>query len=269
MTYALAGSSTPTLPRISIIIATYNAADPLPGCLDSIAAQTYPHLEVIVGDGASTDGTLDILRDYEGRLNLRWISEPDEGVYDAWNKALAVASGDWICFLGADDRLHHPESLARAAERLADVPAGTLLAYGQVQYTHTNGNVEFPNKPWNEMREDMMTRSRMGHQGCFHSPLLFERVGKFDGSMTYLSDYKLILQSLPCADPVFLGDIVISDQHGGGLTSLRRNRWAMHKERMRIQRELALASVGPRGWLLFAKALLWRVVTRIPGPKNQ
>ena len=254
--------------KISIITSTYNAADVLPGCLDSIKAQTYPHLEVIVADGASTDGTLDIVREYEGKLNLRWMSEPDKNMFEAWNKALTKASGDWILFLGSDDRLHHPESMARAAERLADVPAGTLLAYARVLYIRSNGKMQSRNGPWSEMRKDMLIESRIYHQGCFHSPALFEHVGKFDTNFTYCSDYKLILQSLPYGDPVFLSDFIIVDQYGGSHSSLRRNRWAIYKENAQMKRALGIASVGPRMWLCFAKSALWRILTCLPGLKN-
>ena len=91
-------------PLVSIIIASFNAADELPNCLKSITDLAMENVEIVVVDGASTDGTTHILKD----LNcgqLRWISEPDKGIYDALNKGVSLAKGRWLHFLGADDLL--------------------------------------------------------------------------------------------------------------------------------------------------------------------
>src|SRR5690348_14220883 len=97
-------------PRVSLIIAVYNGASTIVKCLNSVAAQTYGSRELIVIDGGSTDGTVDILRCNADQLSY-WISEPDTGVYNAWNKGLARARGEWIAFLGADDYLWTPDAL--------------------------------------------------------------------------------------------------------------------------------------------------------------
>ena len=89
---------------ISIIIVTRNADQDLQNCLDSITNQRYKNLEVLVFDGASTDGTLNIIRKNEEHISY-WQSEPDKGIYDAMNKAIKHATGDWVYFLGADDLL--------------------------------------------------------------------------------------------------------------------------------------------------------------------
>ena len=89
---------------ISIIIVTRNAAGYLQRCLDSIYAQVYDPIEIIVQDGASTDETTKILENNASRISL-WKSEKDEGIYDAMNRALDAVRGDWIYFLGADDVL--------------------------------------------------------------------------------------------------------------------------------------------------------------------
>ncbi|MBD1364779.1 glycosyltransferase [Mucilaginibacter sp. ZT4R22] len=90
--------------KLSIIIVTYNAAATLQACLDSVFAQTYPNLELVVIDGNSSDGTQDILKANSLRITF-WKSEPDDGIYYAMNKALQHTTGDFIYFLGADDEL--------------------------------------------------------------------------------------------------------------------------------------------------------------------
>src|SRR5262245_53799273 len=87
-------------PLVTIIIGVRNGAATLARCLDSIAAQTLTSRETIVMDGASTDGTVGLLK---ARADVQWRSEPDRGLYDAWNKALRLRRGAWVLFLGADD----------------------------------------------------------------------------------------------------------------------------------------------------------------------
>jgi len=99
--------------KFSIIIAAMNAESLIQRAILSVLTQIYPDYEIIVQDGGSTDGTLEILRRFKRRVN--WTSEPDAGVYDAWNKALARVTGDWALFLGADDFLLDKEALSKCA----------------------------------------------------------------------------------------------------------------------------------------------------------
>lgn len=94
----------PGNPTVSIITVTRNAASCLETAIQSVLAQSFPDIEHIILDGASTDGTIDILKKYDGQLAY-WKSEPDGGVYDAMNKAVQYAQGKWVLFLGADDQL--------------------------------------------------------------------------------------------------------------------------------------------------------------------
>lgn len=89
---------------ISIIMATFNAEKVIEECLQSIIAQSFKSIEIIVVDGDSVDATISILKKYEG-YNVRWISERDKGIYDALNKGIKLAKGKWLYFMGADDRL--------------------------------------------------------------------------------------------------------------------------------------------------------------------
>lgn len=91
-------------PVLSVIIVVYNAEDTLEQSLLSVVKQTYQNIQLIVIDGGSKDGTVDIIKRYDDQL-FYWVSEPDKGIYDAMNKALDVATGDWVYFLGAGDIL--------------------------------------------------------------------------------------------------------------------------------------------------------------------
>jgi hypothetical protein len=112
--------------RISVIVVTYNVAKTLQACLNSIYAQTYPAIELIIIDGDSTDGTKEILAANSNHINY-WISEPDKGIYDAMNKGLKQATGQWIYFLGADDEL-----LPDFSNMVAELSSPNTVYYGSV-----------------------------------------------------------------------------------------------------------------------------------------
>jgi glycosyltransferase involved in cell wall biosynthesis len=103
-------------PVFSIITVTYNAATLLQGTINSVIQQTYPNIEYIIVDGNSSDSTVDIIRKNAAHTPyLRWVSEPDKGLYDAMNKGLKMATGDFVCFLNGGDHLSDPQVLERAA----------------------------------------------------------------------------------------------------------------------------------------------------------
>ena len=86
-------------PLLTIIVAVFNGAKTLERCIDSVVQQTWPYKELIIMDGGSTDGTVDLLKRYDSKIKY-WESRPDRGIYHAWNKALDHAEGEWICFIG-------------------------------------------------------------------------------------------------------------------------------------------------------------------------
>lgn len=104
---------------ISIITATYNSAATLRSTFDSILRQTYRDIDYIVIDGGSTDGTIDIIREYEPRFGglIRWISEPDHGIYDAMNKGIRMAKGDVVGILNSDDFFSSGMYLGKESQR--------------------------------------------------------------------------------------------------------------------------------------------------------
>ncbi|MEZ5504306.1 MAG: glycosyltransferase [Halioglobus sp.] len=135
-------------PKISIIIATYNSEATLERALKSVVSQEFDAKELLVVDGASTDGTLDIIGQYQKNMHW-WITEKDTGVYDAWNKALQHANGEWVYFLGSDDYLWDSQVLTQAAWALDASGARTRIAYGQVAFTTKKSAViGMAGEPW-------------------------------------------------------------------------------------------------------------------------
>ena len=121
--------------KISIITVTYHAEATLERTLKSVAQQTYPDIEHLIIDGASTDRTLEIARQYP---HATVFSEPDKGLYDAMNKGLQRATGDYLCFLNAGDKLHSKDTLAHIASSVSDgSPIGVI--YGDTHIVDTQG----------------------------------------------------------------------------------------------------------------------------------
>ena len=104
-------------PSISIVVAVFNGAHTLQRCIDSVITQDYPDKEIIIMDGGSTDGTVDILRSNSRRIAY-WESRRDRGIYHAWNKGLQQAHGEWIIFLGADDVLYNERVLETFVKKI-------------------------------------------------------------------------------------------------------------------------------------------------------
>lgn len=119
----------PPIATFSIITVVFNGESLLRGTMESVLRQTYPHIEYIVVDGASKDGSLEIVKEYAAKMpNLRWISEPDKNLYDGMNKGLRMATGDFVQFLNTGDWLHAPDTIEKMA-LLATPHTGVL--YGE------------------------------------------------------------------------------------------------------------------------------------------
>lgn len=122
-----------SMPTLTIITVTYNAERFLEPTIQSIAAQTYPNIEYIIVDGASKDGTVDIMKKYPAVIT-HWVSEPDKGLYDAMNKGLQMATGDYIMVLNAGDLLDEPTTIEKTFANCA----GEDVLYGDTKIIDTN-----------------------------------------------------------------------------------------------------------------------------------
>lgn len=206
-------------PLISVIIAVYNGKATLQQCLDSVTQQTYKNMELIVIDGGSSDGTVDVLNARSQQIAY-WISEPDRGIYNAWNKALGQAKGDWICFLGADDYLWDAYVLERMVAQLVQLPPDIRVAYGQIMLLNNDGVKLYPvGQPWGEVKERFKQVMCIPHPAVLHRRSLFVQRGNFDESFRIAGDYELLLRELKTNDAVFIPDIVMTAMRQGGVSS--------------------------------------------------
>jgi glycosyltransferase involved in cell wall biosynthesis len=184
---AIAEENSGDKPLVTVVTAVYNGQPYIAGCLESVLRQDYSNIEHIVLDGGSNDGTVDVLREYGDRIAL-WRSEPDGGVYDAWNKALAEARGEWICFLGADDEFL-PGAISTYMELAAKNPHAEYLS-SRMKWVHPSNYQRIKGDPWRWRNLCMRTP----HVGSMHRRTLFDRVGLYDTSYRVIADYELLLR---------------------------------------------------------------------------
>jgi glycosyltransferase involved in cell wall biosynthesis len=182
-------SATLVVPLITVITAVFNGQDCIADCIESVLHQDFPNVEHIILDGNSEDGTVAILRHYENKVAL-WLSEPDSGVYDAWNKGLELARGEWIAFLGADDR-YLPNAISTYVDLARRVPDAEFLT-SRAQLNHPSGYAPVFGGAW-EWPRFSKTMTTI-HVGTMHRRSLFERYGKFDTSFLIAGDYEFLLR---------------------------------------------------------------------------
>ena len=123
-------------PKISVITIVYNDVTHLEGTILSVIGQSYSNIEYIIIDGNSSDGTVDLIQKYDPQISF-WKSEPDKGIYDAMNKGLAVASGNYVLFLNSGDKLYHPNLFCEIVDRIDNVLPDVI--YGETMIIAEDG----------------------------------------------------------------------------------------------------------------------------------
>lgn len=185
-----------TGPLVSVITVCRNAAATLDACIDSVAAQTWPRIEHILIDGASTDGTAAIIERHRGRLAVV-VSEPDRGIYDAMNKGVALATGEFVFFLNADDTFASADALANAIGDIARDPGGDVY-YGSLEVRMPGQTIIHVPPPPGRAAEEMVV-SCLPHQATLARRSVFARTGAFDLRWRRHADYDWWLKVI--ADP--------------------------------------------------------------------
>jgi glycosyltransferase involved in cell wall biosynthesis len=177
--------------KVSVITPSYNQAAFLEQTLCSVLEQTYPEIEYLVVDGGSTDGSLEIIKKYAGRLAW-WVSEPDRGQAEAINKGFGRASGEIIAWLNSDD-LYYPGAVAQAVEALRVYPDAGLV-FSDVDSLNADGEL-INHMRFGDLRlEDLMTFKIISQPGVFMRRNVLEQVGTLDPTYHFLLDHHLWLR---------------------------------------------------------------------------
>ena len=236
-------------PFISIVIATYNAESVVDRCLNSIVKQGYNDFEIIIQDGESSDKTNDIVASFSTQSEIHIASFKDNGIYDAWNRALERCRGEWICFIGADDYFIDRKVLKRIAPFLNGIDAKRYkIVYGINQIVNQYGERLYEiGKPWNLVKNEFNNSMCLPHPGMMHHHSLFKTVGKFDSNYRIAGDYELLLRVFKNSKPAFWSNIVCATPIGG-ISTIPKN---CLKCLIEIQRAQKRNSINRISWHAF------------------
>ncbi len=216
--------------KLSVITVTYNAADTLERTLRSVQGQSCAGIEHVIVDGQSKDGTVALIERYANE-GMNWVSEPDGGLYDAMNKAAAMATGDYLCFLNAGDTFYSDSTVE---EMMRSVPQGTVpdIIYGQTAIVDNEGEflhmrrLEAPKVlNWKSFKQGML----VCHQAFIVRRELFE---PYDLGYRFSSDFDWAVKLMKRAQVMHYTGLTLINYLNEGLTTA--NRKASLKERYRI-----------------------------------
>lgn len=204
--------------KISIICSTYNAQETLPFFLNSIRNQTSKKFELIIVDGGSDDKTIDIIKNNIDIIS-NYRTEPDKGIYDAWNKGIKLTTNDWICFVGSDDVLK-PNFVERYLKEI-DKYGNDNIQYisSKVNYIDSKGKIlrVLGNAwRWDSFKKNMT----VAHVGSLHHRSLFKEVGEYDIDFQITGDYELLLREGSNLRALFIDQVLVDMKAGGVSLSL-------------------------------------------------
>lgn len=240
-------------PKFSIITVTYNAEATVEDTIQSVIAQTYRHIEYIVIDGASKDRTLSIVEKYRDSIT-HLVSEPDKGLYDAMNKGIRLATGDYLCFLNAGDSFHEDDTLQQMVHTLKGNELPDVL-YGETALVDHEGHflrmrrLSAPEVlTWKSFRQGML----VCHQAFFAKRSLVE---DYDPAYRFSADFDWCIRVMKKARTLHNTHLLIIDYLQEGMTT--QNRKASLKERFRIMAKHYgwVSTVAYHAWFVFRAIL--------------
>ena len=223
---------------LSIITINRNNATGLEKTMRSVAAQTYKDFEYVIVDGASTDGSVEVIKKLELEFaHLKWVSEPDSGIYNAMSKGIRMASGDYIQILNSGDILAASDVTERMLTVLEKQKSGIDFLYGNMikkdyatgKVTGKSGQVEYSLRQYYS--------STMNHDCCYIRRDLFDAYGLYDEKLKIVSDWKWFLQAIGLGNvkPVYVDiDVTIFDTSGISESNLDLR----NKERRQVLEEV-------------------------------
>ena len=217
--------------NVSIITVVYNGAEHIKDCIDSVLSQTYADIEYIIIDGQSSDGTVDIVRSYGTKI-ARFITEPDNGLYDAMNKGIALATGEVIGLLNADDFYRHERVIENMVRTIKQTDSDAV--YGDMVYVDRTDKTRLK-RYWRSGRYAANAFKwgwMPGHLSFFAKRILYERYGGFRTDMTSAADYELLLRFIHKnkAKLAYMNEVTIVMRAGGVSNSSMANRLRANRD---------------------------------------
>ena len=237
-------------PKFSIITVTYNAEKVLEDTIQSVIFQTYRNVEYIIVDGASKDHTLEIVHKYRNRIN-KVISEPDKGLYDAMNKGIQLATGDYLCFLNAGDKFHDSETLQKIVhtlkgQELPDVIYGeTAIVDEEGHFLHMRRLSTPAHLNWKSFKQGML----VCHQAFFaNRELAINHL--YDLQYRFSADFDWCIRIMKKAKCLHNTRLTLIDYLNEGMTT--KNHKASLKERFCIMAKHygLISTILHHGWFV-------------------
>ena len=227
--------------KLSIIMVNLNNRDGLRRTLESVACQNFTDYEQIVIDGGSTDGSVEVLREYAGRLAY-WVSEPDGGIYQGMNKGIRAARGEYCYFLNSGDTLISPDTLAKV---FGDREPTEDILSGSVVRELTPGD-DLVRKGEIEVTMNRFYLRPIYHQATFIRRELFDRFGYYDEKLRIVGDWKFFIQAVVLGNCSFRTlEFVVSYFESNGISS-RKMPPHIWEAQMREKRKMMAELIPPR-----------------------
>lgn len=224
--------------RVSVITVSYNSAQTIERTIKSVQSQTWDDLQHIVIDGGSTDGTLQIIERYQKTI-AAYLSEPDNGIYDAMNKGMDLADGEIICFLNADDLYASPEIISKVVKSMKQADCQAVI--GDVTFFKKNN----PDRDIRRYNSSRFTPERLSwgwmpaHPGLFLRSDVVQRVGRFKTNYQIAADFEYIIRVFHKTNITYvhIPDILVRMQAGGVSTNGLRSKMILNREVLRACKE--------------------------------
>ena len=217
--------------KVSIITITYNAENTIFNSLNSVFSQSHKNIEHIIVDGGSKDNTVKICKEFNHISKL--ISEPDKGVYDAFNKGLKLATGDVIGFLNADDTFYNENSIQDIVDAFSNNE--TDIVYGNLDYVNEESKVirNWISRPY---EKGLLKKAwKIAHPSFYCKKEVYDRLGGYNDSFKIAGDFELCLRFLEInqVPSFYLNKKLVKMLVGGISNSGLKSKWIIHKEDIR------------------------------------
>lgn len=248
--------------KISVVVPSYNQAAYLEATLRSILDQSTPHVEIIVNDGGSNDGSVEILQRYQDRLT--WSSGRDHGQTDAINKGLQAGTGDIVAYLNSDD-VYLPGALATVVDYFNAHP-DCLILYGRAHHLHADGSYmeDYPTRPWDYER--LFESCFLCQPAVFWRRELHAQFGYFDERLHFGMDYEFWLRVGARERFHYLGGAPLAGSRLHADTKTLSQRVPVHREILQVVRHHARTPRQTYNWLRHLASLSAQDAGLVPSP---
>lgn len=246
--------------KVSLILTTYNCKQHLIQTLNSIEQQDYPDIEIIIKDGGSTDGTLDIIRHFADRhLNVIWKSSPDNGIYDAMNQGYDLSSGDIIAFF--NDLFVRKDAISKCVTAIEEAGEKCAGVHSDLVYVNDARVVRYWKMGQGSIRQGWMP----GHPTLYLKRQIYQKYGTYDISYKCSADFEFMVRILKDGrlKLAYIPEVLISMFYGGTSTG---NASSYGVSIMEAYRALKMNRVRFAAWIIFFRTI--RTLKQFFGLRN-